>query len=155
LQWAGVLAVGLIVAGVIVALWLRKPTTSTPTDRYPPQVQSSPNSDRIHALVLPLLNDPDWTDSRVAVVNASLLEEGSRQIADRQQTEWFQRFAAEVRQRVKKQRALGAHPLEPENSALAALAVTIGLDLNALDEPLHPPPRGESSVVHPKPSPER
>jgi hypothetical protein len=87
--------------------------------------------DRIQGLVAPLLSDPDWDDAHIAAVNAALLEEGPLRIAAHQKAEWFQRFAAEVRRRLKQQPS--------QQSTLAELAMTIGLDPNALDEPLRPP----------------
>jgi hypothetical protein len=140
-----------LVAVAAGAFLLRDHVQSGPSASHvasPLQPQNSAKSDRIYALVAPLLDNPDWGDARIAAVNASLLEEGSHQIAARQQTEWFQRFAAEVRRRLEKQRARGTDRLVPQKSSLAALAVTIGLNLNALDEPLRPPPRGESSTAH-------
>jgi hypothetical protein len=106
-------------------------------------------SDRIFELVSPLMTDPDWSDAHVTAVNAALLEEGSRQIALRQQTVWFQRFAAEVRRRLGEQSALRRDGLAPEKSSLAALAVTIGLDPMAPQAPLRPPIRGSSAAESP------
>jgi hypothetical protein len=103
------------------------------------------DSGRIFALVAPLLNDPDWTDARIASVNAGLLEEGSRRIAAARRFEWFQRFAAQVRVHLEDQRVQRHNSAAPERSSLSALAVTIGLDLNALDEP----PRSSTRVFSP------
>jgi hypothetical protein len=140
-QWIGALAVGLMIAILGAVLILNRggrERAGVPESRGPV------SSDRIYAVIAPLLNSPDWGEARIAAVNASLLEEGARQITARQQTEWFQRFAAEVRRRLENQRAAGAEELVPEKSSLAALAVTIGLDLNDLDAPLMPPARGGS-----------
>jgi hypothetical protein len=84
-------------------------------------------SDRIFHLVAPMLNDPDWTEARIAAVNAALLEEGARRIAAQRGTEWFQRFTREVQRRLDEQRALGVDRRGQERGSLAALAVTIGI----------------------------
>ena len=57
------------------------------------------------------------------------MKEGVRQITALRHTVSFQRFASEIRRRLEEQRAFGAGRLVPEESPLAALAVTIGVDL--------------------------
>jgi hypothetical protein len=137
-QWVGALVLGLVAVTIGAMLLLNRSA-----ERSGAAVSRGPvSSDRIYDVIEPLMNNPDWGEARIAAVNASLLEEGARQIAARQQTEWFQRFAAEVRQRLQSQRAAGAEGLMPDKSSLAALAVTIGLNLQDLDAPLMPPPRG-------------
>ncbi len=138
--WIGALVLGLVAVtiGAMLILNHSGERSGAPVSRGPV------SSDRIYDVIEPLMNNPDWGEARVAAVNASLLEEGARQIAARQQTEWFQRFAAEVRQRLESQKAAGAEGLMPDKSSLAALAVTIGLNLQDLDAPLMPPPRGGS-----------
>lgn len=87
----------------------------------------------------------DWNDSRVAALNATLLELDRRRIAAAASEQWFQDFVDTVRRRFKEQQALAAAALTPDNSPLAALAVTVGLDLNSPDAaivitPAEPPP---------------
>jgi formylglycine-generating enzyme required for sulfatase activity len=55
----------------------------------------------------------------------------------------------DVRRRFKEQQALSAMPLTADNSPLAALAVTVGLDLNAPDAAIHvtPPETTGSSAT--------
>jgi hypothetical protein len=137
----GALVLGLVVATIGTILVLNR---SGRERSGVPETGGPVGSDRIYEVIEPLMNNPDWGEARIAAVNASLLEEGVRQIAARQQTAWFQRFAAEVRRRLESQRAAGAGELVPDQSALAALAVTIGLNLEDLDTPLMPPPRGGS-----------
>jgi len=148
-RWMGVLVLAVLVAGT-AGLFVRERSRSPPAgdEAGAPPAEVSAGSDRIFLLVAPLLNNPDWGDSRIAAVNAALLEEGSRQIAARQRTEWFQHFAAEVRRRLAQQRALGADRLVPEKSSLAALAVTIGLDPRVPDEPLQAPAHDDSTARH-------
>ena len=140
-RWVGALVLGLVVVVTIGAILVLE--RGTPESSGVPVPGSPVGSDRIYDVIEPLMNNPDWGEARIAAVNASLLEEGARQIAARQQTEWFQRFAAEVRRRLESQRAAGAEGLVPDKSSLAALAVTIGLNLDDLDAPLTPPARKE------------
>jgi hypothetical protein len=146
-RWIRALVLGLVVGAAVGGLlirdrirgdlhWGRAPS-------YPRQAVPA-SADRVFGLIAPMLDNPDWGDARIASVNAGLLEEGPRKIAADQETQWFQRFAEEVRSRLKEQQAMAADRLVPEKSSLAALAVTIGLDLEALDEPLESPGRGDS-----------
>jgi hypothetical protein len=138
-RWLGALVLGLVVTTIGVLLMLNR----SGRERSGVPDQGVPiSSDRIYEVIEPLMQNPDWGEARIAAVNASLLEEGARQIAARQQTAWFQRFAVEVRRRLASQRAAGTAGLVPDQSSLAALAVTIGINLNDLDAPLMPPPRG-------------
>jgi formylglycine-generating enzyme required for sulfatase activity len=79
----------------------------------------------------------DWSDGRLAVLNASLMEVGGEQIAPLTREAGFQRFVDELRRRIKEQQALSPTTLTVNNSPLAALAVTVGLDLNSPDSALH------------------
>jgi hypothetical protein len=147
LRWAGVVVLAVVLAAAI-AVWVLHDSSDdvgTRSAHDANQRAVAGSSERIFKLVTSLLASPDWSDAHIAEVNAGLLEEGSRHIAAEQHTEWFQRFAAEVRRRLKKEqhRSRGNH-LAPEKSSLAALAVTIGLDPRALDEPLSSPLRGDS-----------
>jgi formylglycine-generating enzyme required for sulfatase activity len=116
---------------------------------------------RILDLVGPFIDRGDWSDARLATLNAALLEVGGVQIAAAAHEARFQRFIDELRARLKEQQALASARLTVDNSPLAALAVTVGIDLNSPDSALHiaplpapPPPesaaegeRGGNAVV--------
>lgn len=87
----------------------------------------------VHEVVAPFVQRADWSDARVAALNVSLLEIGERQIAAVAGEPWFQRFVDDLRKRFKEQQALVQRPLTAQSSPLAALAVTVGLDLNSPD----------------------
>ncbi len=147
LVWLAALAVGVVIVPVVAGWLVRDRIVGEPRGAREANVpaQAAPEgSDRIFRLVAPLLEDRNWTEARIAAVNAGLLEEGARQIAAKQGTEWFQRFAADVRRRLKERQDMGADRRAPEKSSLAALAVTIGLDPRAPDAPLRPPVHGDS-----------
>ena len=104
----------------------------------------------------------DWSDARITALNAALLELGANQIAAVAPESWFQQFVDELRRRLKEQQALSPTRLTADNSPLAALAVTVGLDLNSPDAALHvsplpaPPPvigvvAGEHAVARVSP----
>lgn len=133
--WFGLLILCALVAGALSG-WLFRDRANDWRERTQKDNRhaDSASAERIFRLVVPLLNDPDWTEARIAAVNVALLEEGSRHIAAQRRTEWFQRFAEEVRHRLEEQKALKADRAAPERSSLAALAVTIGLDLNSPHE---------------------
>ena len=104
---------------------------------------------RILDLVGPFIDRGDWSDARLATLNAALLEVGGVQIAAAAHEARFQRFIDELRARLKEQQALASARLTVDNSPLAALAVTVGIDLNSPDSALHiaplpapPPPEG-------------
>lgn len=142
--WIGLLILAVLVIGALSRGLFRDRSRNEP-DRVRAMSDSrratATSSDRIFRLVAPLLDDPDWTEARIAAVNAALLEEGSRRIAAEHGTDWFQRFEQEVQRRLEEeQSALGADRAVPERSSLAALAATIGL--NAPHEPPRPPARG-------------
>ncbi len=98
-------------------------------------VPEATHLDSVHALVQPLLESADWSDDRIAAVNTGLLEAGRARVAADARTEWFERFAVTVRRRVKEEQALGGAS-SPDKSPLAALAVTIGVDLKSPDSPI-------------------
>jgi len=79
----------------------------------------------------------DWGDGRVAALNATLMELGGEQIAPLAREAGFQRFVDELRRRLKEQQALSPTTLTVDNSPLAALAVTVGVDLKSPDSALH------------------
>ena len=152
-RWIRALVLGVVVGAAVGGLLLRDRIRGDlhwgrAAPSYPRQAVPA-SADRVFGLIAPMLDNPDWGDARIASVNAGLLEEGPRKIAADQGTAWFQRFAEEVRSRLKEQQAMAADRLVPEKSSLAALAVTIGLDLEALDGPLGSPGRGDSSRSQP------
>jgi formylglycine-generating enzyme required for sulfatase activity len=93
-------------------------------------------SDPIRALLEPLLQNPDWSDARLLALNQALLEAGQPQLDAARNTDWFDAFVASVRSRLLQQQALAGAPLTPDNSPLAALAVTLGIDLAAPRAPM-------------------
>lgn len=128
------------IAGVIVALlagaawiWFQRghagaePNTST----------TSVPSGAARSAVEGFMDAADWSDGRVTGLNATLMELGGEQIAPLAREAGFQRFVDELRRRLKEQQALSPTALTVDNSPLAALAVTVGLDLNSPDSALH------------------
>lgn len=87
----------------------------------------------VHDVVDPFVHHGDWSDARVAALNVALLELGEREIGAVASQPWFQRFVDDLRKRLKEQQALVRAPLTAKSSPLAALAVTVGLDLNSPD----------------------
>jgi formylglycine-generating enzyme required for sulfatase activity len=85
----------------------------------------------------PFMDSGDWGEGRLTTLNATLMELGGQQIAAVAHEPWFQRFVDELRRRLKEQQALSPTTLTVDNSPLAALAVTVGLDLNSPDSALH------------------
>lgn len=96
----------------------------------------SAGTDPIQALLQPLIDDPDWSDARLRGLNDALLEAGPARLAAVRSADWFNAFVEQVRSRVKEQQALAGAPLSPDKSALAALAVTLGIDLASPDRPV-------------------
>jgi formylglycine-generating enzyme required for sulfatase activity len=94
-------------------------------------------ADPIHALLEPLLESPDWSDARLLALNEALLEAGRPRMDAVQNTDWFDAVVDSVRSRLLQQQALTSSPLTPDRSPLAALAVTLGIDLSALAGPAH------------------
>jgi hypothetical protein len=143
---------GILALGALASLFFRDRAREESTSSEFRQ-DTPAGSDRIYSLVAPLLNDPDWTEANVAAINAGLLEEGPRRIAAARNTEWFQRFATRVRQRLlEEQKTRGDDRAAPERSSLAALAVTIGLDSKAPQRPRRST-RGNSPSPHAAASP--
>ncbi|HEX5462154.1 MAG TPA: formylglycine-generating enzyme family protein [Steroidobacteraceae bacterium] len=89
------------------------------------------HTDPIRALLQPLLESPDWSDARLLALNEALLEAGRPRIEAVRDTEWFDTVLDSVRSRLLQQQALAGTPLTPDRSPLAALAVTLGIDLTA------------------------
>ncbi len=105
--------------------------------RSPPEESSVTNatapSSPVHDVVTSFVQRGDWSDARVAALNVALLELGERQIAMVASERWFKRFVDDLSNRFKEQQALVQKPLTSQSSPLAALAVTVGLDLNSPD----------------------
>lgn len=93
------------------------------------QPGGSERTDPIRALLEPLLENPDWSNPRVLALNEALLEAGQKQIDAARNTDWYQAFVESVRSRLREQQALAGAPLTPDSSPLAALAVTLGIEL--------------------------
>lgn len=89
----------------------------------------------IRALLEPLLENPDWSDARLLALNEALLEAGRVRLEAARSTDWFNDFVDSVRSRLLQQQALAGTPLTPDSSPLAALAVTLGIDLTAPAQP--------------------
>lgn len=149
---AAVLIIGLIVGGWLA--WKELAFVNgigwTPTAQTAPEVTQI---DGVHALVQPLLDSSDWSDDWIAAVNTGLLEAGRARMAADARSEWFEHFASAVRRRLKQQQALGGGS-SPDKSPLAALAVTIGIDLKAPDSPIRDAaPEASGGVPAPRSAP--
>lgn len=92
-------------------------------------------TDPLQTLLEPLLQTPDWSDARLVALNQALLEVGQPRLDAARNTDWFDAFVESVRSRLLQQQALAGTPLTVENSPLAALAVTLGIDLAAPAQP--------------------
>lgn len=112
-----------------VAWWVVRP--STPHEQV--AADSVAPTNPVREVVEPFVQRGDWSDARVADLNVTLLELGQAQIGAVGGERWFQSFVDEVRKRIKEQQALVQAPLTARSSPLAALAVTVGLDLNSPD----------------------
>jgi hypothetical protein len=139
-QRAGGMAIAaVVIIGLIVGGWLAsKKLPLVGGMGWASTSQAAPEAthiDGVHALVQPLLESTDWSDARIAAVNTGLLEAGRARIAADARSEWFERFAAAVRRRLKEEQALGGAS-SPDRTPLAALAVTIGVDLKSPDSPI-------------------
>jgi formylglycine-generating enzyme required for sulfatase activity len=148
----GAIAIGVVVlaiAGIGVWLWLGRASSGADSSGGAP---TAAEQGRIHQLLTQFTDRGDWNDAHLATLNTDLLELGGARLSESAGEPWFQRFVDEVRQRLKEQQALAATPLSADNSPLAALAVTVGLDLNAPDAAIHivalpPPPKPESTAT--------
>jgi formylglycine-generating enzyme required for sulfatase activity len=92
--------------------------------------------DNLRVVVAPLLDNGDWSETRIAQVNSDLRHAGEQQIAAAMRTEWFESLSDTVRRRLKEQQALSDAPLTPDKNSLAALAVTLGIDVRSPDAAL-------------------
>ena len=148
-QLAIAIAVAIIVvAGVGLSMWIgRKSPQSDPTGAV------ATTNTGVQALLQEFVAGGDWSDARIASLNAALLELGGGQIGAAAHNDRFLGFVDELRRRLKEQQALSPTRLTVDNSPLAALAVTVGLDLNSPDAALHisplpaPPPAPEAKVA--------
>jgi formylglycine-generating enzyme required for sulfatase activity len=141
-----VLVVGLLVLVALVGWSLRRWHAGAGPAGQPGEYAAA---EPVYAVVRPFVERGDWSDARVNALNAALIEVGPRALTAAESEQGFERFVDEVRRRFKEQAALSAAPLTADNSPLAALAVTIGLDLNAPDAAIHlaPPETADSAVT--------
>src|SRR4051794_18929012 len=114
------------VAAGAVWIWLQHRHAGSP------EVESGANSataqpGAARSAVEQFMDGSDWSDGRLAALNATLMELGGEQIAPLTREAGFQRFVDELRRRLKEQQALSPITLTVNNSPLAALAVTVGL----------------------------
>lgn len=125
------LAVFLAVAVGLFFWWRQSRQPVSPSAAGPVSTQTSAGqqTNPIQALLEPLLENPDWSNARLVALNEALLETGQAQIDAARDTDWFEAFVESVRSRLREQQALAGAPLTPESSPLAALAVTLGIDL--------------------------
>ncbi|MEJ0035891.1 MAG: SUMF1/EgtB/PvdO family nonheme iron enzyme [Gammaproteobacteria bacterium] len=132
----------LAIAGAGVWLWLGRSSSGAAASSAAP---TASEQNRIHGRLTQFTERGDWSDAHLAALNTDLLELGGASLSESSSAPWFLRFVDELRQRLKEQQALASTPLSANNSPLAALAVTMGLDLNAPDAAIHiaalPPPR--------------
>jgi formylglycine-generating enzyme required for sulfatase activity len=135
-----------LIVVLALALWMLD-RRSTATDAA---AVTRAASETVDADVSAFLDRADWSDGSLVVLNATLLERGQSQVAAATRNPGFQRFVDELRRRLKEQQALAAAPLSADTSPIAALAVTVGLDLSSPDAAIHiaalpPPPVQEST----------
>ena len=97
----------------------------------------STGAEAVHRLIDEFIERGDWSEARLAPLNAALLELGGERMAATEHEAWFQRFVDELRRRLKEQQALAPATLTADNSPLAALAVTVGFDLKSPDAAIH------------------
>jgi formylglycine-generating enzyme required for sulfatase activity len=119
----------------------------------------SAQENAVETLVRAFEEGGDWSDSRIAAFNAALNSLGPQRLGEAASEPAFRRFVEEVRRRFKEQQALAGAPLTRESSALAALAETLGLDLDSPDAairiapaPLPAPPPATAHVEAPPPA---
>jgi formylglycine-generating enzyme required for sulfatase activity len=144
-----------IAIGIAIALWASRDHGAAGQGAAaasgPGQAGGAGHSEpeRVHVTVDQFVGRADWGDASLTTLNAALVELGSERIALMARETWFQRFTDEVRRRLKEQQALAQQTLTVDNSPLAALAVTVGLDLNSPDAAIHiaaaPPPPPQSA----------
>lgn len=129
----------LVVLGVAFFVWKHHSYGTTSSAATAPATGGQ--TDPLQALLEPLLQNPDWSDAHLVALNEALLEAGQSRLDAVRNTDWFDAFVASVRSRLLQQQALAGTPLTPDNSPLAALAVTLGIDLTAPAQPAVSPAR--------------
>lgn len=150
-RFAIIIVIGLILV-VAVALWmLFGRHGSSPTATQPgASAAGASSAEVIEGLVQSFVGAGDWSDARVMALNTALAEIGGSQIATVAHEGWFRQFVDALRRRLKEQQALSPTRLTVENSPLAALAVTVGIDLDSPDSAPHisplPPPQPAETV---------
>jgi formylglycine-generating enzyme required for sulfatase activity len=141
-----VVAVLLALAGVF---WMwRHHSRQAPT---PAAAGAGQQASPLRALLEPLIEHPDWSDARLVALNEALLEAGPSQLEAARNAPWFDTFVQSVRSRLREQEALAGAPLTADSSPLAALAVTLGIDLATPDEPVQAGSGGAPRKDHAQP----
>jgi hypothetical protein len=133
---AALAALGLLLAiGIVLLVRHRRSRALVPQPAAAAAAHSAASADPIHTLLLPLLNDEDWSDSSVRALNDALRKFPPARIAADRDTGWFNTAVEIVRFRVKQQQALASGPLDPATSPIAALAQTLGIDRRPSEAP--------------------
>ena len=135
-------SVALLAVAAAVAVWLSIGSGDAPS--HEAGAVTARNDEAFHRLIDEFTDRGDWGDAQLAPLNAALLELGGARMAASAHEPWFQHFVDELRRRLKEQQALSPAALTSNNSPLAALAVTVGFDLQSPDAAIHiaslPPP---------------
>ncbi len=132
------IAIVLVIAGVLWASFDRNSLGHNSLDGNAPSSNAAASAPgAVKNALEPFMDSGDWGEGRLTTLNTTLMEVGGEQIAVVAHEPWFQRFVDELRRRLKEQQALSTTTLTVDNSPLAALAVTVGLDLNSPDSALH------------------
>jgi hypothetical protein len=132
---AALAALGLLLAAGIVLLLRHRRSPAPAPQSAAAAAHSAASADPIHTLLLPLLNDEDWSDSSVRALNDALRKFPPQRIAADRDTGWFNSVVETVRFRVKQQQALASGPLDPATSPIAALAQTLGIGRRSSEAP--------------------
>jgi len=137
-QIAIAIAIVIVVAGVLWVWFVRSPASRQGGDGIGSSSNAGvPAPGATRDAIEQFMGGGDWGDGRLTTLNATLMELGGEQIASLAHEPGFQRFVDELRRRLKEQQALSPTTLTVDNSPLAALAVTVGVDLNSPDSALH------------------
>jgi hypothetical protein len=150
-RMAALTALGLLLAVAVVLLLRYHRSKALPP---PPVVAATsgganagPSVDPIHTLLQPLIDDNDWSDSQLLALNDALRKFSPAQIAAEHDAGWFDTAVETVRNRLREQQALASAPLTPDTSPIAALAITLGIDL-ATPNAAAPPPKPATAPRH-------
>lgn len=155
-QLAIVMAVAIVsVSAVGVSMWLERRPARSEAAGSGASGTTTPATAGVKTLLDGFAARGDWSDASVTTLNAALLELGGGRIVAAARDEEFQRFVDELRRRLKEQQALSPARMTVDNSPLAALAVTVGIDLNSPDAALHisplpPAPAAPVAVAAPR-----